>query len=305
MHNLLSFVLFLFFTLWVSASQAQDDLDALLDAASTPAREYITGTFKGTRVINLQSVEKSAPGALQFLIQHRFGPVNGGGYQLFGLDQATIRIGLEYGISRFLAVGIGRSSFEKTYDAFVKTTLIRQSKGKGAFPFSVLYFGSMALNTLKFTDTVKQYFSSRMAFTHQLIMGAKISDRFSLQVSPTVVHKNLVKAVNDPNDFYSVGVASRIKVTKRTSLNFEYIYRIPPEDKAAPAYVQYKNALAIGCDIETGGHVFQFHLTNALPMIEKGFITETTETWSNGGIHLGFNISRDFTLRKNKTHKKW
>jgi hypothetical protein len=279
----------------------QNNLDALMNQLDKPQKTFVTGTFKGTRVINLQSVEKTGPKNLQFIIQHRFGAFNGGGYQLFGLDQATIRFGLEYGISRFLSVGIGRSSFEKTYDAYGKMTLIRQSTGPNSFPLTIAYFGSGALKTLKWTDTtVKNYFSSRISFTHQLILASKFSDRFSIEIVPTYIHKNLVIAANDPNDFYAVGAGARLKLTKRTSLNAEYIYRVPPKDKSAPASENFYNSFSVGFDIETGGHVFQFHLTNSLSMLEKGFITETGETWQNGGIHLGFNISRDFSFGKKK-----
>ena len=287
--------------------QAQDDLEALLNESEEPKKEFVRGTFKGTRVINLQSVEKVAPGALQFLIQHRFGPINGGAYQLFGLDQSTIRFALEYGITSFIMAGIGRSSYGKTYDAFIKVSLIRQSKGEKSMPLSLLYFGSTTLNTLKWTDTSREnYFSSRLAYVHQLIIGSKVNENFSFEIVPTLVHKNLVLADNDPNDIFAIGAGFRYKLTKRISLNTEYIYRIPFKDKSAPSFTDYYNSFSIGFDIETGGHVFQFHMTNSLPMIEKGFITETTDKWSDGAIHLGFNISRDFILNKKKKElKEW
>jgi hypothetical protein len=287
-------------------ARAQDDLEALLNT-DKPKKEFVRGTFKGTRVINLQSVEKVAPGALQFLIQHRFGPINGGAYQLYGLDQATIRFALEYGITKFLMAGIGRSSFGKTYDGFVKASLIRQSKGSNSIPFSLLYFGSTALNTLKWADPgIKNYFSSRLSYTHQIIIGSKVNESFSIEIVPTLIHKNLVEAANDPNGIYAIGAGLRYKLSKRMSLNMEYVYRIPPKDKSAPSYVNYYNSFSLGLDIETGGHVFQLHLTNSLPMIEKGFIAETSERWGNGGIHLGFNISRDFILKsKKKTSDEW
>jgi len=280
---------------------AQSNLDSLLETTQPPSRQYVTGTFKGTRVINLQSVEKIGPGALQFIIQHRFGPINGGAYQLFGLDQSTIRFGLEYGLSKRFAIGFGRSSYEKTYDAYIKANLVRQSTGSGSFPLSIVYFGSSALKTLHFSDTAAHnFFSSRMVFTHQLIIASKISDRLSLEVVPTFIHRNLVQGKNEPNDWFAVGFGGRLKLTKRTSLNVEYVYRIPPKDEQIPSYAAFYNSLSVGFDIETGGHVFQFHLTNSLPMLEKGFITETGESWKDGGIHLGFNISRDFSFK----HKK-
>jgi hypothetical protein len=296
--------IFLLVLLLISqASYAQEDLEALLDdSISKPQKEYVGGTFKGTRVINLHSVEKAAPGSLQFLIQHRFGALNGGAYNLYGLDQATIRFALEYGISKILMVGVGRSSYQKNYDGFVKASLIRQSKGPNSSPVSVLYFGSISVNSMRWDDPVRRnYFSSRLSYVHQIIIGSKVSEKFSFEIVPTVVHKNLVARAIDPNNFFAVGAAFRYKLSKRTSFNMEYVYRIPPKDKTAPSYANFYNSLSVGFDIETGGHVFQFHLTNSLPMIEKGFITETSEKWADGGIHLGFNISRDFVLHKRKS----
>jgi opacity protein-like surface antigen len=279
---------------------AEDDLEALLNKSESKTKEYVKYTFKGTRVVNLQSVEKVAPGTLQFMIQHRFGPFNGGAYQIWGLDQATIRFGLEYGLSKFITVGAGRSSYNKNYDGYIKTTLIRQSKGgKGSFPLSVLYFGSMNINSMEFNNPdIQNYFSSRLSYTSQLIIGSKVNENFSFEIVPTHIHKNIVATHNDPNNIYAIGFGIRYKLTKRISVNGEYIYRIPPKDKTLASYANYHNSMSAGFDIETGGHVFQLHLTNSLPMYEAAFITETAETWKNVGIHLGFNISRDFVLDK-------
>ena len=294
------------FPFFMQHAVAQSELDSLMSALDGPKKEWVSGTFKGTRVINLQSPEKAGPRNLQFLIQHRFGALNGGGYELFGLDQATIRFSLEYGLHRLLAVGVGRSSFEKTYDAYAKATLVRQSKGARAFPLSVTYFGSTSMKTLKWSDTtIKNYFTSRLSFSHQLIIASKLSERVSLQIVPTLVHKNLVTQGTDPNDFYAVGAGGRFKLSKRVSLNAEYIYRIAPEDKSTSSFANFYNSFSIGFDIETGGHVFQFHFTNSLPMIEKGFVTETSNQWTSGGIHPGFNISRDFSFGKKKSKKNY
>ncbi|MCU0429709.1 MAG: DUF5777 family beta-barrel protein [Cytophagaceae bacterium] len=279
---------------------AQDNLDSLLNTIETkPGKEIVKGAFKGTRVINLHSLEKVAPGALQFIIQHRFGALNGGAYQLFGLDQATIRFGLEYGLNKHIMIGVGRSSFQKTFDGFIKASILRQQKGEKSIPVSVLYFGSTALNSMKWEDTSRtDFFANRLAYTHQVIIGSKINERISFEIVPGVVHKNLVRSKMDKNDQFFVGAGARVKLSRRTSINGEYIYRIPPANKQGTDFARNYNALSIGFDIETGGHVFQFHFTNALPMIEKGFITETAESWSDGGIHLGFNISRDFVLKR-------
>ncbi len=287
--------------------KAQDDLDKMLDdlESKEKKKEYVTGAFKSTRVINLQSVEQKAPGALEFRIAHRFGPINGGAYQLFGLDQATMRLSLEYGINRYFSAGFGRSTYEKTYDFYAKTSLLKQQTGLKNIPVSVLYYVNMAINGLHWEDPTREnYFSSRISYVHQLIIGSKISNAVSLQISPTIIHKNLVPTAQDQNgngfnNFYAIGAAGRVKISKRTALTAEYIYRIPPADKTASTYAPFYNSFSIGMDLETGGHVFQFQLTNSLSMFDRAFITETGESWMDKGIHLGFNITRDFTLKHN------
>jgi hypothetical protein len=274
----------------VSISAQEDDLLSLLgDEEETT---YTTASFKANRVINLHSLENSAAGVMDIKIGHRFGFINQGAYELFGLDNATIRIGADVGLTDHLMIGVGRSSFEKTYDGFAKLKLLRQSSGKRNMPFTVALLGSAALKTIRFSDPDREnYFSSRMYYTGQLIIGRKFSDAFSMQISPTIVHRNLVSTIDEQNDVLAIGVAARQKLTKRLSINVEYVYVLPDQ-----ILDTYENSLSVGFDIETGGHVFQLHFTNSTSMIEKGFVTETSGNWLDGDIHFGFNISRVFTL---------
>jgi hypothetical protein len=277
---------------------AQDTTDILrqLENEMGSTTDYTTATFKTTRLINGHTVENVGKKVLDVKISHRFGKVNGGGYELFGLDNATMRLGLDYGITNYLMVGIGRSTYQKTYDAFFKIKILRQSKGKRNMPITLSYVPTVALKTLKFQDTSRQnYFTSRLFFTHQLIIGRKFSEGTSLQIMPTFTHRNLVQLASEPNDLIAIGIGGRKKLSKRVSFNFEYYYQLP----------NYKlhnttNSLSVGFDIETGGHVFQLHFTNSQGMSERTFISETTGQWSKGDIYFGFNISRVFTIGKNR-----
>ncbi|MDW7692243.1 DUF5777 family beta-barrel protein [Flammeovirgaceae bacterium SG7u.111] len=279
---------------------AQDDLESLLNeiSADSARRNYVTSAYKSTHVINMQSTELKAPGSLEFRISHRFGPVNGGAYQLFGLDQATIRLSFEYGFNDWISAGFGRSTYEKTYDFFSKFALLKQQTGKVNMPISLLYYIDMAINGLRNEDPTREYaFSTRMSYVHQLIIGRKFSDRASLLFSPTLVHKNLVATTDDQNITYALGFAGRLKISNRVALTTEYIYRVPPSEEP-PSYTNFHDSFSVGVDIETGGHVFQIHLSNSLPMFDRAFITETNQRWEDGGVHLGFNITRDFQLKK-------
>ncbi len=274
---------------------AQEDLLSLL-GEDEETTQYAKASFKTNRVINLHSLESTAPGVLDFKISHRFNTVQNGLYDFFGLDGANLRLGFEFGITDNLAIGVGRSNFEKTYDGFVKYKLLRQSTGKRNMPITLALFGSTAIQTLKWANPDRDnHFSSRLYYTGQLIIGRKFSEGFSLQLSPTIVHRNLVATFEESNDVLALGMGTRIKLSKRISLNLEYIYVLP--DQLAP---QFKNSLSVGLDIETGGHVFQLHFTNSRIMVEKGFIAETTGDWADGGVHCGFNISRVFTIVKPK-----
>ena len=181
-----------------------------------------TATFKTTRIINMQSVENAAAGVMDFRISHRFGFINTGAYDLFGLDQALMRIGLEYGVTDRLMVGFGRSNVNKAYDSFLKYKILRQSSGKRNMPISVSYFASAVCNTVKWADPNRDnYFSSRMQYTHQLLIARKFNNYLSLQLTPTLVHKNLVPTLQDKNDILAMGFGGRYKLTQRFSVNGE------------------------------------------------------------------------------------
>ena len=275
-------------------AQEEQKLLSLLGREETT--EYAAASFKTNRVINLHSLESTSAGVLDIKISHRFGFINGGIYELFGLDQASIRIGADYGITDRLTIGFGRSSYQKTYDGFIKYKLLRQSTGLKNMPVTVAVLGTMAVTTLKWEDPNRDnLFSSRLYYTTQLIIGRKFSNGISFQLSPYLVHRNLVATSVEKNNVFALGFAGRVKLNKRLSINGEYIYVFP--DQLAEGF---RNSLSIGFDIETGGHVFQLHFTNSTSMIEKGFITETVGKWSDGGVHFGFNISRVFTLKQPK-----
>jgi hypothetical protein len=284
------------YCLITSSLLAQDDLLNLIED-ETPQKEYVTNAFKATRVINGHSMEHLGDGVLDFRISHRFGRLNGGSYQLYGLDQATIRLGLDYGISKRLMVGVGRSSSKKEVDGFIKYRLLWQSKGKNAVPISAILISGMTVNGLKFNDPErKNYFTSRLGYYYQVVLGRKFSERFTLQLTPTMVHRNLVDSINHRHDIYALGSAARFKLTKRIAMMLEHFYIFHGSSND----VEYSNSLSLGFDIETGGHVFQLHFTNSLGMNERAFITETDGKWDKGDIQFGFNISRVFTIVNKK-----
>ena len=298
MHNMrrLSFTL-LFFLISIGIF-AQDDLMNILNKDAPREINYATATFKSTRIMNGHSIEKMPPGQLDVRISHRFGTINSGAYNFFGLDQSNIHLGLEYGILNWLMVGVGRSELEKTFDGFAKFSILRQSSGAKDMPVSVSVVTSIALKTLKVPDQSRtNYFTSRLAYVGQILVARKISQGLSVQLTPSYVHRNLVATELDPNDIFALGAGARLKLTKRISLNGEYYYIANLKTNFS---TQIYNPLSVGFDIETGGHVFQLFFTNSLGMTEKQFIGATTGQWKKGDIHFGFNISRVFMLKKHQ-----
>ena len=277
----------------VQSVVAQDSsLISLLNDSAQTSNMHVTGTFKATQIVNMPTVESPAKNSLQFMIMHRFGRLNEGGYELFGLDNAVIRFALDYGLTDRLDIGIGRSSHEKVFDASLKYKLLRQRE-KGT-PVSVSIYGLAANTRLRYSD--KSYLNTkyRTMYATQLLVARKFNPKLSLQVSPTWLHFNLVPTPQDKNDVFAVGIGGRMKLTKRMSLNAEYT--VLPSDQVVTTKVN--PTLSAGLDLETGGHVFQLIFSNSVGMVAPYYIAKTTGTWGKGDLYFGFNITRLFNLKK-------
>ena len=292
-------IFFIFFCLFAATGlRAQDNslLNMLNDSMSVhKGKSYVTGTFKAEYIINTQTVESPANGNLNFVIQHRFGQLNSGSYNFFGLDNATLRLGLDYGITDDLDVGIGRSSYLKTFDGYLKYKLLKQTEGP-QMPLSVSVLGTVTDYTQD--EPTETYLDMRLrtAYSVQLLLARKFSRWLSLQLSPTWLHYNLVPTVADKNDVFALGLGGRMKITKRMSIDAEY--DIGPTGQVVSTSVH--NSLSLGWDIETGGHVFQLVFSNSQSMLPTQYLAQTTGTWGKGDIYFGFNISRNFNLKKKK-----
>ena len=285
------YVLLFFFVACVSVPVSAQELMDLLEEEDT--LEYVTNTFKSTRIINAQSVENPYPDNLIFVISHHFGRINQGAYHLWGLDNATIRLGFEYGVNDRLAIAVGRSSYEKTFDGFVKFKLLRQQTGLGGMPMTVSWFSGVYLMSLRWgQDETERVFSDRLSYVHQLLIARRFTPALSLQITPALVRKNLVHDPGDPDSMFALGLGGRIGITNRITLNAEYYFRF-----SKPVSPGFYNPLSVGFDFDTGGHVFQLHFTNTQPMFERGIISETRGSWLDGDIYFGFNITRAFQLR--------
>lgn len=291
MKKIILFVLIIFSVNFVVAQ----NIDDLIDSELSNNKDYTTATFKSTHINNSHSVAQLTKNHLNFIIYHRFGAISSGLDQFFGIDVANMRLGFEYAVSDWLTLGVGRSNFQKTYDGFVKARLLRQSKGgKNSLPFTLTYLGSSEIFTKAFDDPNRDnLFSSRLTYVHQLLIARKFNENLSLQLMPTLVHKNFVKTKLESNDLVALGFGGRYKLTRRMAFTFEYYHSFRKSDNN----VDFQNPLSIGLDIETGGHVFQLVLANSALMQEGDFIYGTNnDDFFKGDIHFGFNITRVFSF---------
>jgi hypothetical protein len=274
------------FILFALMANAQDNLLDEIDGELEVSTE-VTSAFKGLKIVNLESTKMVAQGDFYFVISHRFGSVKGGFKELFGLDESNIRFSFLYGFTDWLTVGLSRSSFEKTYDFTTKLKL--KTQHKNGFPLNIVAFGAIAYKT---DDPDISYVAyediHRLNYVAELLISRKFSDAFSLEVAPIFLHENFVVVDTQENNQYAAAAGGRFKLTKRLSLNADYVYHL---NRASGSI--YKNPLSIGFDIETGGHVFQIHFSNSQQMNDSGFINANGD-WSEGKFFFGFNLSRVF-----------
>ena len=248
--------------------------------------------FQDTRLVNMHTNVMLPAKTLQLRIGHRFGAIKDGFYELWGLDQAHMRIGFEYGLSDKAMIGIGRTSTNKTFDGFLKAHFIEQSS---KFPFSILYLGSVNINGSKVFLTSngdKTSFAHRLSFSNHLIITSKLNDRISVMLQPTYLHQNLVKDDGDKNDMMLIGLGGKYSISRVVSLTSEYIYRLPVNN--SPLYEDNHDSFSLGVAFDTKGHYFSLHLTNSAALYESGYLVHTFDDWLDGGIRLGFNIIRNF-----------
>lgn len=282
-----------FFPQKISAQDTTNLINQLEKETVKDKTVYTVATFKTTRIVDGQSSENLPRHVLDVRISHRFGPVSSGAYEFFGLDNATMRLGFDYGITDNFMIGIGHSTYQKTYDAFFKIRLLRQSTGAINMPVTISFVPVIAINTLKQFDSVKTIFSDRTSWAYQLLIARKFSEKFALQVMPTFIHADNISFNHSKQNILAMGIGGRHRISKRVNINAEYYYQLP--DTKAPGS---HNVFSFGVDIGTGGHVFQLHFTNSAGLTEKSFISETTGRWEKNNIMFGFNISRVFQLKE-------
>jgi len=300
----------------VSASVlAQEDLLSLVEDSAASAPRLVYATFKTVRICNAQTIETVKKNHLDFRIAHRFGniynadldnAINNTFQTFFGFGEVSdVRFSLDYGITDNITVGIGRNSANRLLDGSFKWKILKQNTGN--MPISLAFFSSLGYthdHTANiYSGVVKDFETSelhRFNYFNQIIIASKINEWLSLEILPSYMHRNFIKESYNPNNgaadqngFFTIGFGGRIKMTKRVSFIGDFYYN------TAKYYINNNkvyNPLALGFEIETGGHVFSLFFTNANYLVENNYIPETTDTWRKGQVKFGFTISRTFAL---------
>ena len=267
---------------------AQDDLLDEIDKQDSI--QLADAAFKGLKIVNFESTKLVNQREFYFVISHRFGSIKNGFDDFFGLDFANTRIQFIYGFTDGFNLSISRHSFNKTYEMNGKYLIARQ---KNNFPVALVGYTQGAINTLLEEALILRPvdFSDRISFTQQVLISRKVNKKLSLQLMPTYFYEGYVDYEPQDNNQFALGFGGRYKMGKRWSINIDYGLHL---NRASGS--PFSNPLSIGVDIETGGHVFQMHFTNAQPTFESGFLGNATGDWSEGDIFFGFNISRVFNF---------
>jgi hypothetical protein len=255
--------------------------------AQTVEREFVDNIFRGTRLVNEHSVNLPDKGELLFLIQHRFGEIDGGIYELFGLDQATMRLGFEYGFGNYLSAGFGRSSWLKTYDLFVKARITEQHQD---FPFSLGVVAGTSIPTLRnYFPESENSLLSKSAGSVQLLL-AKTIGNIGFQLSPGILSTGYLHSQNESIVLITTGFAGSVQISDLISASVEYLHSFHSDYTST-------HPLSIGVDIDTRGHLFQLILSNSQQMFSQGLHTVTQGSWSEGQLFFGFNLIREFRIK--------
>jgi len=277
--------------------KGQDDLMQMLEGGQVADSEKVMSTFRGNKIVNLQSNETPEKKSLDFRVNHQFGNIGtesgGGVHTLYGLDQSNdIRIALHYGITDRLMAGVSRCKRNENLEGLAKFRLLRQTSNR-KIPLSVTLFSNVTLTTK--ADEFVSSFRDRLTYCSQAIFARKFSPRFSFELVGSFLHRNVVP-VDDHNDLYSAAAGLRWKFSGSASVIADYAHSLKRDNLAEKHF----DPVGIGVEIETGGHLFTIMFTNASGILENDFLAGTKDDWMKGGMKFSFIISRLFRFGKDK-----
>lgn len=234
--------------------------------------------FHATQGFNLPTAVTAGGGEFLFEISHRFlPPISDAEDALFGLDGGVrLRLGLAYGVTDALTVGLTRSNLDDNLDLGAK---LRFLEVDGAVPLQLAVAGGVAWNTEVFGGEG----STRQAHG-EVIVNARLGDRVALGVVPALV-VNPELGVDGEDAAFSLGLHSQVYLSETVSLVGEWAFT--PETAELP---DQPGSLAV--EFETGGHFFRIGVTNSLRLNPTQFFGGAAQPFEADELRLGFNVTR-------------
>lgn len=248
----------------------------------------IKAQAQSIRLISGHTAATLPKGSFELAIQHRFGELSSGAYNLYGLDNFnSMRIAADFGILDRLTVGIGRSSYRKTFNGYLKWRLLGEAESKFVFTFMT----DIAIDARARADWNLEPLlqSHRLFYTHQFIASLQVNKGLLVSLSPTIVHANLVSQHNYSNDMPILAGYVRQQIIPKFALTAEASVMIPGILPVKP-----KNHPTVGFGFEyfTPKHAFQINLTNSRALNEAYFLTDNPSSTLLGDFCMGFNLIR-------------
>lgn len=257
--------------------------------------EPVKKTFAGNLIIDNQTCMVPVKGVFEFVIQHRFGVVNNGYKDFYGLyAPSNIRLGFNYTPIENLQVGFGLAKERLQWDANLKYALIKQSKVGGS-PVSATYYGTMAIDTRpKEGNFVNN--SDRLSYFHQLIIARKVTKALSLQIAPSITWLNNVEGYiasdgtikpKSENLHFATAFMGRYIITENMAViaNYDQPFTQHPTNNPHPN-------ISFGLEMGTATHNFQIFLGNYQSIVPQSNNFYNQNDFSKGQYVIGFNITK-------------
>jgi hypothetical protein len=277
---------FLVFVFAVIAATAQED---------QPKDRPVRAPFASGILIDNQTTVIPTVKTLEYQIQHKFGTLDNGFSDLFGLyaPGANIRMALNYVPMKNLQVGYGLSRINMYSDFSVKYTILEQTR-QNTIPVAVGIYANMAIDGRPDESFGDNYsFTNRFSYFTQLIVGRRINDFVSVQANASFTHYNIVDQLVD-HDKISLGFNGRVNFTAQSSILFQY--DVPLKVKWIAEHREFLNPakpnFGLGWEIRTSTHAFHIYLSSSDGMIPQHNAMFNQNDWTNGDLMFGFSITR-------------
>jgi hypothetical protein len=267
-----------------------DELESQLLGEMDAVTDYAVSTFLSENIVVGKSTVLHERGNLSIRFRHHFNPLSGGVSEAFGFNRASVYTAINYAPEDWLNLELGYGSHDGSFNGNAKFRLLRQSTGKVVMPVNFTLFGAINYRT---SDTgnaeVDADRAGRINYTLQGLTSRRFSNFLSLQLSPSLVHRNLTATPLDPNNIYALGAGSSFKLLKNMRFNMEYYYLLNGRSY---------DPVSVGVSYQTSRHNFELFLTNTQFIKDNYFITDTSGSFFEGDVRVGFNIAINFTLGK-------